>query len=116
VAAATPHIGQSSPSGIVRGEGGAHDKAKASVVSATTGNLWSESEELLIDKVFRVKVAKQTRPSFDQNQLARLHPAYLVEDDSGRNHASATTNCAYLNRIGHILFEQVLRTRGRRND
>jgi hypothetical protein len=49
VAAATPHIGQSSPSGIVRGEGGAHDKAKASVVSATTGNLWSESEELLID-------------------------------------------------------------------
>jgi hypothetical protein len=58
VAAATPYVGQSPPSGITRCKRFAHHKAEPSVIIVATGNLRGESQELFVDKALCVKVAE----------------------------------------------------------
>ena len=74
VAAAAPHVDQGPPSRIARRERLAHDQAEPTVANVAAGNLRRERQELLVDEALRVKVAQQSRPALDEDQLAAASP------------------------------------------
>src|SRR5437762_1929491 len=116
MAAAAPRVDQGPPQRIARSERLAHDEAEPPVAGVAARNLRRESQELLIDEALGVEVAQQSRPSLDEDQLARARPAHLVEDGARRNRARTAPDRADLDRIGRSLLAQALRARGRRND
>src|SRR5882757_9916683 len=78
--ATEPGIGQLSPMGMARRERLAHHEAQASVADLSARELRRERQELLIEKMLLIELAKQSRAAFDEDALGRHHPMDLVEN------------------------------------
>src|SRR5471032_2163259 len=80
VAAAATQVGQCSPHRTAPREHLLHNEAVLSIVNLAAGNLRREGQELFVQDSFRVEIAQQLRPALDENQLAGINMAYLVDD------------------------------------
>src|SRR5674476_657034 len=105
VAAAAPQVDQGSPYRTARCEHLPHNEAEPSIVNLEADNLRREGQELFVEDPLRVEIAQQPRPALDENQLAGIHAAYLV-DDRACAHGANAAHRANFDRIGSVMFAQ----------